>query len=239
MLNGSADMAAMVDHGSEYNFGFAVVKPTSRSLKVFRMMKYISYTSKKMYEQQRLNHALRMLEKQKFTVNVVSLDKRQYVNGADFFEHMAQLPSKLFDVCTSFYTSQCPVTVVHNNWIVSKEAKIYRFREHLMWVFDDSDRYYSSETRKYLTYTNPMPETSNNSWSSSEQKQLLQRQVLALRTALAIGYLLDRTVVLPKFYCFDCGPQPSQCPLNSLIHIKTFDAFFRDDIAKAVSYRTH
>ena len=145
-------MAAMVDHASMYNFGFAIVKPTSRCLEVFRMMKYNSYTSKKMYEQQRLNHAFSMLEKQKFTVNVVSLDKRQYVNGDNFFEHMAQLLSKLHvgDVCTSLYTSQCPVTVVHNNWIVSKEAKIYRFREHLMWVFDDSDRYYSSETRKYL-----------------------------------------------------------------------------------------
>jgi len=132
-------------------------------------------------------------------------------------------------VCTSFYTSQCPVTVVHNNWIVSKEAKIYRFREHLMWVFDGSDRYYSSETRKYLTYTNPKPETSNNSLSSSEQKQLLQRQVLALRTALAIGYLLDRTV-LQCYRSFTVLTRYIRLPLLCLT--LTTEGFPWDDLRK-------
>jgi len=31
--------------------------------------------------------------------------------------------------------------VVHNNWIVSREAKIYRFKEHFMWMYD-KDSYY-------------------------------------------------------------------------------------------------
>ena len=29
----------------------------------------------------------------------------------------------------------CP-SVVHNNWIVSREAKTYRFKEHLLWMYD-------------------------------------------------------------------------------------------------------
>ena len=39
-------------------------------------------------------------------------------------------------------TEQCAdCMVVHNNWIVSREAKIYRFKEHFMWMYD-KDFYY-------------------------------------------------------------------------------------------------
>jgi len=43
--------------------------------------------------------------------------------------------------------------VVHNNWIVSRDAKIYRFREHHMWMYD-KDLYYSSNERNYILYRN-------------------------------------------------------------------------------------
>jgi len=54
--------------------------------------------------------------------------------------------------------------VVHNNWIVGKQAKVYRFREHLMWQYDSgAEQYYSSQTRCYLTYANyPTPTATTN-----------------------------------------------------------------------------
>ena len=81
-----------------------------------------------------------------------------------------------------------------------------------MWLYDGNDRYYSSETRKYLTYTNPKPTTPKNA---------TERELSALRTSLAIGHLLNRVVILPRFHCRNLD-----CPLNSIIHIKTFDARF-------------
>jgi len=53
--------------------------------------------------------------------------------GVDYFEKGHRVfPSK--EYCTN-------CMVVHNNWIVSREAKIYRFKEHFMWMYD-KDSYY-------------------------------------------------------------------------------------------------
>jgi len=136
---------------------------------------------------------------------------------------MERLLPRANDTCSSTYKLNCSTLVVHNNWIVTKEAKIYRFREHLMWLYDGQDQYYSSETRKYFTYINPKPAATNNNISLLELKRLKMYQISALRTALIIGNLLDRVVVLPRFYCDGKG---LQCPLNSLIHMKTFDSCF-------------
>ena len=66
-------------------------------------------------------------------------------------------------------------------------------------------------------YTNPAP-TPNMSL-----QELRNLQLSSLRTALALGYLLDRAVILPKFYC---SADATPCPLNSHIRIATFDNFF-------------
>jgi len=42
-------------------------------------------------------------------------------------------------------------------------------------------------------------------------------EISALKTAMTTGYLLDRTVILPKFL---------EYPLNSFIHVKTFNGQF-------------
>jgi len=57
----------------------------------------------------------------------------RYLCGIDYFERGHRIfPSR--ERC-----SDC--MVVHNNWIVSREAKIYRFKEHFMWMYD-KDSYY-------------------------------------------------------------------------------------------------
>ena len=127
-------------------------------------------------------------------------------------------------------TSTIPVVdAVHNNCIRTKEAKIYRFKESLMWLVDDNE-YYSSTTRKYLKYNNPYI-------SVKRGGKALELQ--ALQNALSIGYLLNRTVILPSFHCHDkrdgsmCARSDQECSLLTHYHLATFDKFFGD------SYREH
>jgi len=216
-------MAAMRDISTNinYNSGFVVVKPTLQSLTVYKMMRNISIKLGHLREQQRLNIVLHELVKYRNKINATFLDENKYVNGARYFEHMRHLLPQKGNTCRSNDNNRCSVIVVHNNWIITKAAKIYRFREHLMWLYDGEDQYYSSQTRRYIIYTNPNPNASR--MNISDKMPQTKRQMSALRTALAIGYLLQRAVILPKFYC---DPQASRCPLNSLIHIKTFDVYF-------------
>jgi len=51
----------------------------------------------------------------------------------------------------------------------------------------------SSETQNYLVYDNP------NIWPTVEAND--REELAALRTSLALGYLLHRAVVLPRFHC--------------------------------------
>ena len=44
--------------------------------------------------------------------------------------------------------------IVHNNFLATKEAKVYRFKESLMWLID-SDGYYSNRYEKYIMFDNP------------------------------------------------------------------------------------
>ncbi len=106
--------------------------------------------------------------------------------------------------------ADCPrCTVVHNNWIVSKAAKVYRFKEMHLWMYD-GDSYYSNTHRKYLQYDNIKFLGSNFS-----------HQKVALQNAFALGRILNRTVILPKFDCTS-----KKCPLNYYIHMKSFDNVF-------------
>ena len=213
-------MAAMRDcsAGNTYNPGFVVVKPTTQSIKFYKTMRNVSKKYKNLKEQERFNLVLRQLTKYKLHVKATHLNSNRFMHGARYFQRVTRLLPQNGGMCSSYQKNNCSVYVVHNNWIVSKEAKIYRFREHLLWLYDE-DQYYSSQTRRYIAYTNPKPETSY----VSEKSQQIKRQMSALRTALAVGYLLNRTVILPTFYC---GFPALHCSLNSFIHIKTFDAFF-------------
>lgn len=69
--------------------------------------------------------------------------------------------------------------------------------------------YYSNPTVKYLTY--------NNTLNSSVQQQLE-----SLKCALAIGRILRRIVIMPKFHCTE-KLRDYGCPLNYLISIADFD----------------
>jgi len=105
--------------------------------------------------------------------------------------------------------------VVHNNWIFSKAAKVYRFREHLMWMYDGDDQYYTSNTRLYMTYVNQAPK---RHWTA-----VVESEISALKTAMTIGYLLNRTVILPRFHA---GSEDVEFLLNAILHIESLDNYF-------------
>jgi len=217
----NADIAALYDSLRDariLNAGFIIIRPSPLGQQLYRTIRAIT-RSAEIDDQKALNRAIGMMKRRRkrdeevLRVNV--LDRNQFLSGLDYFEKSGRKFPKVFGGCKPQNTSKCPL-VVHNNWIVSKEAKVYRFREHLMWLYDGNDQYYSSETRKYLMYTNPKPTT-----SSGLPRNVTERELSALRTALAIGYVLDRVVILPRFHFRD-----RECPLNSIVHIKTFDARF-------------
>ena len=220
-----SDFAAMMERSRKlfYNPGFIVLKPTSLNIHIYRTLRNITTKSSTTIDMRALTIAIEMLTTQKIGINVTFLDEHVYSNGNQYFQVAKRLVPRANDPCSSVKKINCSVLVVHNNWIVSKEAKVYRFREHLMWLYDGEDQYYSSQTRRYLTYTNPNPVFSHGRFP--DNKQLSKRQLSALITALSIGYLLNRAVILPKFHC-STGTKTNQCHLNSLIHITTFDAFF-------------
>ena len=202
-----------------YNPGFMIAKPTLASRMVFRMMKILVKKRTNLHEQRRMYAVVRHMKKHKYPINATFLDEFQFSDGPPYFYKISSLLPEEDDPCGSSDKTNCSVIVVHHTCVLTKEAKIYRFREHLMWLYDGKDKYYSSTTRKYITFTNQKPTSLLN------RKQLIKRQVSALRTALAMGYILNRVLILPKFYCRTSkGPRP--CPLNSLIRIQNFDSFF-------------
>lgn len=215
----NADIAALWDAGM-LNAGFLVVRPFPLSQQLYEMVREIT-SRRRISDQTALNKAIRMLKRRGsrdggvLRVNV--LDRNQFLSGVAYFEKSGTKFPKLLDGSEASNKSIHPL-VIHNNWIVGKEAKVYRFREHLMWLYDGHDQYYTSETRKYLTYVNAKPNTSN-----FRRKDVTERELSTLKTALAIGHLFNRVVILPIFHC---GAAYQQCPLNSIVHIKTFDLMF-------------
>jgi len=142
-----ADIATLWDN-SAYNAGFVVVRPTLYGLRVYELVRKKTRASKRLDDQSALNAAIRDLKLKHGLKGFVAaaLDGQRYMCGLKYFESSEQrlppLPppsstsssdDPLRQVCSN--DASCPV-VVHNNFIVSREAKIYRFKEHLMWMYD-------------------------------------------------------------------------------------------------------
>ncbi len=98
---------------------------------------------------------------------------------------------------------------------------IYAMKEMRMWKVD-LNHYYSNASQKFIIYRNPI--TYNHSMIT------MFRELQALRNALALGVLLKRIVILPRFHC---PPHPrihvrsgSSCTLRDLLHMSPFDKEF-------------
>jgi len=215
----NADIAALWDC-HVFNAGFLVVRPSAVTRRLYEIAREMA-KSPATNDQQAVNKAIQMLtlpadDGRALRVNV--LDLKRFFSGFYYFDMYGEKIPKICNGGEPQIKSVCPLAV-HNNWIIGKQAKIYRFREHLMWKYDGDDQYYTSETRKYLTYTNPKPTAYDS------LKNVMERQMSALKTALTIGHLLNRVVILPTFIC-GMPTAYAQCRLNAIIQIKIFDDHF-------------
>lgn len=209
-LNGSCDVAVMWDD-SAYNAGFLFLRSNNATIELYKDMKRTAETTGR-DDQLALNDALK---KFKGRLKIVKLSEAKYSCGKYFYEdpgrHFGDDPS--LDKTTAI--------VIHNNWIVSIEAKIYRFKELLQWSYDGSG-YYSSNAAKYISYENPMLSASADK-KADKPTYVWKREKKALQNALMVGALLNRSVILPKFHC-----KKKLCSLLNWIKIKEFDVVFKD-----------
>ncbi len=196
------------------NAGFVYLRPTKATLDVYSLI--LNITSNPKYDDQvAFNAALKKYRKR---INVKALNTRLFPCGLRYFENSERHFVDDMRPCT-----EC--VMVHNNWIVSKEAKVYRFKETGMWMYDhEIEQYYSSVNRKYLIYNNPLQ-------LSNEESVLNKLENDSLVSALAIGRILNRTVILPKFHC---SQRAKQCPFNSLYRVSDMDKHFPSKFRESV-----
>ena len=145
-------------------------------------------------------------------IKVRKLDYKLFQNGRYYFE----LGKRMFAG-----DNPCPSCIsVHNNYILSHNHKLYRFKEHLLWMYDEEE-YYSSDERNYILY--------ENKYYIGEKETMIAEEK-ALKNAFMLGYLLNRTVILPKFFCYLCTGEVVQankkipmCAANIHFSIKVMD----------------
>ena len=194
------------------NTGFMLVCPTYAGVELMhRTLREIELTGS--MDQTALNIVARRMMDAK-SINMKVLDKKLFACGKAYFDEGRQMfGGELDNVGNRYY-------IVHNNWIFGKAAKIYRFKESRLWQYD-GHQYYSNKNNKYLYFSRPVK---------------AGMEVAALITALTLGTILNRIVILPKFRCrgsnFEvCKPKDKDCelcPFNVHFHVETFEEIFKD-----------
>lgn len=169
--------------GPEINAGFYFVRPTDASIILHERALKLGLQSTQMTSQKALAAVMEtMIGSELLQVEILNV--QQFPPGMVYFEE-GQRMFYMDNTC-----SEC--VIIHNNWIVTAAAKRYRFREHLMWQVDQ-DGYYTDRQATYLYYENPV---------DFGAKYTLYQEIDALKTALSIGYILNRTVIVPDFHCY-------------------------------------
>ncbi len=163
----------------------------------------------------------KMVEAQKFPVKIGMLDEEMFPVGHKYFQTRMFAEDNPCSCCV----------IVHNNGRNSNHNKKYRFKENLLW-FVNSHGYYSNSKAKYLLYTNT---------KDYGQYKIFQEEKRALENALFLGHILNRIVILPKFFCYRCHlftcPQimdgKPHCPAYFYFDMKLLDEVF------GARYREH
>ncbi len=201
------DVAPLWDE-SAYNAGFLLVRPTANGIWIYKRSRDLTKQNSKLDDQKALNRAIK--ENARYNKGAVKkLDGRYFLNGRAYFEKTRRM------FAGDSPCGEC--VVVHNNWIVSEEAKIYRFKEHHMWAVDGPNLYHTDPSRKYLIYDNPSLLGRGYDIVKNDEKD-------SLINSLAIGIILNRTVILAPFHC---GKNMDLlCPLNERFSLSAFDSEF-------------
>ena len=114
--------------------------------------------------------------------NYSLLDPLRFANGALFFG--ARAPQML----------GVRAAVVQNNHMTGTANKEHRFREHLLW-FLESPAYFRAPEERFLQYDARAPAPAG-----------IVHEASALRNALALARLLNRTLLLPLFCLYHPHP---------------------------------
>ncbi|KAK2159298.1 hypothetical protein LSH36_155g07016 [Paralvinella palmiformis] len=122
-------------------------------------------------------------------LQLVRLPLWRFRSGIDYFSYVKFAWD---DRCIGCVSIHCDETL-------SKDGKIYRMKELLRWNLD-MEGYYSKRRRKYIAYDNP--------YVFHNGTETLIMEMRALRNALALGHILRRVVILPKFHCYVPPPPP-------------------------------
>ena len=206
----TCDIEIQSDH-IEDNSGFYLARPTTGAILLHQRMLDIANSSSKTSNQKALKRALKSMTK-KNLIKVGHMDKALFPCGIYYFEKASRMWEE-DNVC-----HEC--VMVHNNWIVGKQAKVLRFKDHLLWSLD-THGYYSDPNRKYLLYDNP------TDWGDKSR----DIEVATLKRALQMGHVLNRTVILPGFTCRGCNADAcktptNQCSLNTHLRVSVFHEKF-------------
>ena len=208
------DIIMQSEAGNYYrNTGFYMAFPTNNTLKMHQLTLQ-SYTfSPDFNDQQSINGILLMLETNS-GMKVETLDENLFPNGKTYFDQGRRM------FAGDNPCNKC--VIVHNNYIAAFSNKRYRFKEHLLWDLDNNG-YYSNKTAKYIMY--------DNRRTFGEATKTMEEN--ALKTALLLGSLFNRIVILPKFFCYLC-PYPickgmqntPKCSAYAHFNITIFDRVF-------------
>jgi hypothetical protein len=201
----------------ELNSGFFVLRPTySGVMLAQRALENIVLGG--MRNQIAVNKAvIKMVKGNSLSMRI--LDRQQFPCGKVYFEW----GKKMF---SGDGNSDNDAYIVHNNWIYTKAAKIYRFKETGLWAYDEK-QYYSSKSSKYLVYNNDIIQ---HTPKLNSRGHLIKRSMFNERayliTAMTLGKLLDRIVVFPKFQCPGYTRETNQCSFNTFFNVRQFDTYF-------------
>ena len=223
-LGKTHDLVVQDDSNGLFNTGFYYTRSTPKTIDLFTRFnrsqtKAVASTSDQ--------NVIRGVLKSMKDVKLKLLDVKKFLVGNTYWE----IPKRGFNYEHPWKTtdgSHAGHVIIHNNWLATEEAKIYRMRESLLWMVDENG-YYSSKDRKYLVYDNPFMKISDG----------IELERDALVNALSIGYLLNRTVILPTFHChskrgaYFCTKNAQECPLMALYSMSSFDKSFSG------AYREH
>ena len=200
---------------TKMNVGFLYVRPTRAAISYFEDFVQ-SLERQDAKGDQRLFDAMLSSAEEIHGLRWRIMDYEHFPNGRQYF-YQHYLDTKPFQ----------RAVIYHNNFVNTTLQKIHRAKEFGLWTIDTMG-YYSNRDARYIVYNNPIV-------TSPEQ------ELLALKNAVRLAELLNRTLVLPRFHCpgknnYQCNWKPEGqcfCTIAEILDLDTFDSCFRD------MYREH
>ena len=177
------------------NSGFYYVKPTKSAIALFSSALRLGRSQPRLSDQVTLNSFIKQLS-YSGELRPKLLPDDLFPNGRVYFEFGGRM------FAGDNPCAEC--VIVHNNWIVGQPGKKYRLKEHLLWHVD-TDGYFSCPNRTYMTYDNPDDFGANSTYTE---------EYAALRNAFTIAHILNRTLILPRFHCYQCKMFPGEKPVS-------------------------